>query len=189
MVLGKLLQQAAVFEIGAKAGDVETGVSGNLSENVFVSDVTLGFVPRLQEGEMKRVEGIVALGTGRLGGDESVEPPTWVVLRLLPDFPVLAFLAVDLLQAEIAPVDDESVAGLFLDLLQPDRCIVDERSEIVEVDFQRHAVLRCLACHHVLPVRSPANCFPGDLPTVASYCTSDAAPQTSAGGVDSHAVQ
>ena len=136
VVLSELPQQTAVFKITAKASNVETGVSSDLDENVLVSDVTLRFVPRLQEGEMKRVEGVVALGTGRLGGPESVEPPARVILRLCPDFPVVTFLAVDLLQTEIAPADGESVAELFLDLLQPDRCIVDERSEIVEVDFQ-----------------------------------------------------
>jgi hypothetical protein len=189
VVLGELLQQAAVVKIKAKAGGVETGVGGDFGENVLVGDVTLRFVPRLQEGDVKRVEGVVALGTGRLGGPESVEPPAWVVLRLLPDLPVVTFLAVDLFQTEIAPVDGESIAGLFLDLLQPDRCIVDERSEIVEIDFQRHGALRRLACHRVLPVRPPAGCFPGNLPVVTSNCTSDTTPRTSAGSVDTHAAE
>jgi hypothetical protein len=41
----------------------------------------------------------------RLGSVEGVSPTTGIIVRLLPQLPVGTFFAVDLLQAEIFPVD------------------------------------------------------------------------------------
>ena len=51
------------------------------------------------------------------------------------------FLAIDLLQAEILPIDGELWPYALFHLLQPDCCIINIGSKIVEVDVQGNSIV------------------------------------------------
>jgi hypothetical protein len=54
---------------------------------------------------MEGIKACLSLTARRLCGLEGVTSTTGVIIRLLPQLPVRPFLAIDLLQAEILPVD------------------------------------------------------------------------------------
>ena len=71
-----------------------------------------------------------------------------MIIGVVPKIPPGPFLAIMLLEREGAPPDLEIVAFTGLDLLQPNCCLVDMRSDAVEVDVDLDALV------HRLPLGS-----------------------------------
>ena len=82
-----------------------------------------------------------------LSRPESPYSPTRVVFRLIPDLPLWFMLTINLLQAEIFPVDSELAVNALFHFLQPNCCLINIRSKIIEVDIYRHSVF-CFALSH-----------------------------------------
>ena len=103
---------------------------------------------------MEGLEPFPSLLSGSFGGAEGVSPTAGVVLRLLPQLPRRTLLGVDLLQTEVPPVGVKPWPKFFFHPLQPDRRIVDIRSEVIEVDIEGYRIIPCALDHADLLRRS-----------------------------------
>ncbi|MDO8690822.1 MAG: hypothetical protein Q7R39_12565, partial [Dehalococcoidia bacterium] len=91
---------------------------------------------------VETVELTLPLQFGGLSGPEGQQALAGVAFGLVPESPVGALLAVDLFQAETSPADGQPVPVCLLDLSQPNCCVMDVWSDVVEVDVQSDSVFQ-----------------------------------------------
>jgi hypothetical protein len=93
-----------------------------------------------QQAHPEPLECVRTLAAGRFRGAQGPEPARLEVIRLLPNLPIFAVLLVDLLQREVTPSDLEALTVLLLDVSQPNCCLIDIRSKVVEEDLETDRV-------------------------------------------------
>jgi len=54
---------------------------------------------------MEGIKSSLTLTSSSLGSPESMQSTSGIIFRLLPNFPLGTLLAIDLLQAEVLPID------------------------------------------------------------------------------------
>jgi len=150
MVFGKPCQQPTVPEVLLEPGHVKVSVPGYPNKGAGIGDIAAVFVSRSEEGNMEPVKGRFALLAGSLGCAEGEQPATGVVFRLVPNFPFRALLTIDLLQTEIPPIDGQLRSDVLFHSLQPNCCVVDIGSEVVEVDVYGEDIARFRFSHFSL---------------------------------------
>ncbi len=93
-----------------------------------------------QQAHPEALESVRTLAAGGFRSAQSPEPARLEVVRLLPNLPIFAVLLVDLLQREVTPSDLETLTVLLLDISQPNCCLIDIRSKIIEEDLETDRV-------------------------------------------------
>ena len=93
-----------------------------------------------QQAHPEPLKSVRTLAAGRFRGAQGPEPTRLEVVRLLPNLPIFAVLLIDLLQREVTPSDLEALAVLLLDISQPNCCLIDIRSKVIEEDLETDRV-------------------------------------------------
>ncbi len=89
-----------------------------------------------QQAHPEALESVGTLAAGGFRGAQGPEPARLEVVRLLPNLPIFAVFLIDLLQREVTPSDLEALTVLLLDVSQPNCCLIDIRSKVVEEDLE-----------------------------------------------------
>ena len=137
VVFSKPGQHLTVFQVFLKPSHIQMHTLANLTKSVNIIDFASLLVPGPQQGNVKGSKESLSLISCRFRRPERAQPTGGIALRLLPELPIRPLLTVDLFQAEIPPVNDQTSPRLLFHLLQPNCCIVDIRSKKVEIDINR----------------------------------------------------
>lgn len=150
MVFSKPCQQLATGEILVELVHIQTRAFSDPGQHCHVRDIPALFVPGLEQGHVEGIKRHCSLPTGGLGSAERITPPAGIVPGLLPQLPLRSLLAIHLLQAEVLPVHGERRTKALFDSLQPDRCVVDIGSKVIEVHIQHQVVGHSISDHFSL---------------------------------------
>jgi len=84
---------------------------------------------------MKYLEPVNSLPSDRFGGTKGIDAPCLGIVTF-PNLLVRIRRVIVLLEGEIPPRYRKFLICFFLYISQPDRCVIDERSEIIEIDIE-----------------------------------------------------
>lgn len=135
MVLRKLIEDSRVAEVSQELISVCTGFFNDIFQDIQFRNIKLFPVNCIKQKFVKDLEQVIILSSNRFGGTKGVDSSC--LNRVV--FPDLLFgirRMIILFEREIPPRYRKFLACLGFYILQPDRRVIDERSEVIEIDVE-----------------------------------------------------